>query len=87
MEKITPMRLIKTVTETRDNKLSYISFKKTTYITAFHHMKKITLLIVSPPLPLWLCFADIIFHLVQLKKKMIQSTDITDLFEGFAAYS
>ena len=45
MEKITPMRLIKTVTETRDNKLSYISFEKTTtYIAAFHDMKKITLL-------------------------------------------
>ena len=46
MEKSTPMRLIKKVTETQDNKVSYIYFKKrTTYIAAFHHMKKITLLI------------------------------------------
>ena len=31
--------------ETQDNKLSYIYFKRrTTYIAAFHHMKKITLL-------------------------------------------
>ena len=45
MKKSTPMRLIKKVTETQDNKLSYIYFKeRITYIAAFHHMKKITLL-------------------------------------------
>ena len=63
MEKSTPMRLIKKVTAT--------------YIAAFHHMKKITLL-------------THIFDLVELhstmgaiEKKMTQLTDIIDLFERF----